>query len=105
MEVSYSILLNILIRFYSIGIINKFLSHRRFHSLAKLTYGAYLWHALVIFVNYLGRDKPVHYTTANIVCILIDKIFKNKFYFYLDIRLDYSYNDFLCFIILLFSAY
>ncbi|CAF1474248.1 unnamed protein product [Rotaria sp. Silwood1] len=49
------------------GIANKLLSHRFFDSLGKLTYGAYLWHALVIFVNYISRDQPTHYTMANIL--------------------------------------
>jgi peptidoglycan/LPS O-acetylase OafA/YrhL len=50
------------------GVVNKLLSHRFFRALSKLTYGAYLWHSLVIFVNYLSRDQPAHYTIANIVC-------------------------------------
>jgi len=49
------------------GLINRFLGHRYFELLSKLTYGAYLWHTLVIFVNYLSRDQPNHYTIANIV--------------------------------------
>ena len=53
----------------SLGIVNRILSHACFETLAKLTYGAYLWHALVIVVNYLGRDQPNHYTLANIVRI------------------------------------
>jgi peptidoglycan/LPS O-acetylase OafA/YrhL len=48
------------------GLANKFLSWSIFHSLAKLTYGAYLWHSLVIAVNYLGREQPTHYTVANV---------------------------------------
>lgn len=51
-----------------LGIINRFLSHRLFETLAKLTYGAFLWHELVLFVNYLGRDQPLHYTLGNVVC-------------------------------------
>lgn len=54
-----------------LGIANRFLSRSCFYKLSKLTYGAYLWHTLVIFVNYLGREQPTHYTIANIVCILI----------------------------------
>ncbi|CAF3708092.1 unnamed protein product [Rotaria sordida] len=49
------------------GIINKLLSHRFFERLAKLTYGAFLWHALVIFVHYISRDQPTHYTITNIL--------------------------------------
>ena len=51
-----------------LGLANRFLSHRLFEKLAKLTYGAFLWHELVLFVNYLGRDQPLHYTLANLVC-------------------------------------
>jgi peptidoglycan/LPS O-acetylase OafA/YrhL len=50
------------------GIVNHFLSHSFFQLLSKLTYGAYLWHSLVLFVNYLSRDQPNHYAIANIVC-------------------------------------
>ena len=50
------------------GIVNKRLSNKFFRILARLTYGAYLWHSLVLFVNYFGRDQPTHYTIANIVC-------------------------------------
>lgn len=49
------------------GLINRFLSHRYFEAISKLTYGAYLWHSLVIFVNYLSRDQATHFTIANIV--------------------------------------
>ncbi|CAF2747121.1 unnamed protein product [Rotaria sp. Silwood2] len=63
------------------GIVNKLLSHSFFDSLAKLTYGAYLWHALVIFVNYLSRDQPTHYTVANIVCIVNIKLQINFIFF------------------------
>ncbi|UJR22251.1 hypothetical protein I4U23_025312 [Adineta vaga] len=49
------------------GIANKFLSNSIFHFLAKLNFGAYLWHSLVVFVSYLSRDQPVHYTVANIL--------------------------------------
>jgi hypothetical protein len=59
-------------------LINKFLSHSFFESLAKLTFGAYLWHSLVIFVNYLGREQPNHYTIANIVCNLFIKFTKKR---------------------------
>jgi len=48
------------------GIANRILSRSCFYKLSKLTYGAYLWHTLVIFVNYLGREQPTHYTIANI---------------------------------------
>ncbi len=58
--------------FGSIGIVNKFLGHRHFQLMGRLNYGAYLWHSLVIVVNYLGRDKPNHYTMANFVCIFTD---------------------------------
>jgi len=51
------------------GIANRFLSRSYFYKLSKLTYGAYLWHTLVIFINSLGREQPTHYTVANIVCI------------------------------------
>jgi peptidoglycan/LPS O-acetylase OafA/YrhL len=51
------------------GLVNKFLSHKFFKPLSKLTFGAYLWHYLVVCVNYLGREQPNHYTVANIVCI------------------------------------
>ncbi|UJR26862.1 hypothetical protein I4U23_008173 [Adineta vaga] len=49
------------------GAINRLLSQSCFYKLSKLTYGAYLWHSLVIFVNYLGREQPTHYTIANII--------------------------------------
>ncbi|CAF3405306.1 unnamed protein product [Rotaria socialis] len=49
------------------GIANRFLSRSCFYKLSKLTYGAYLWHALVIFVNYLGREQPTHYTLTNMI--------------------------------------
>ncbi|CAF1048354.1 unnamed protein product [Adineta steineri] len=49
------------------GIANRFLSRSCFYKLSKLTYGAYLWHTLVIFVNYLGREQPTHYTITNIL--------------------------------------
>ncbi|CAF0782101.1 unnamed protein product [Adineta ricciae] len=48
------------------GVANRLLSRPCFYKLSKLTYGAYLWHSLVIFVNYLGREQPTHYTIANI---------------------------------------
>ncbi|CAF1020152.1 unnamed protein product [Rotaria sordida] len=48
------------------GIANRLLSQSCFYKLSKLTYGAYLWHSLVIFVNYLGREQPTHYTIMNI---------------------------------------
>jgi len=48
------------------GIINRFLGHHLFATLAKLTYGAFLWHELVLFVNYLGRDQALHYTLGNV---------------------------------------
>ncbi|CAF1044534.1 unnamed protein product [Rotaria sp. Silwood1] len=48
------------------GIANRLLSQSCFYKLSKLTYGAYLWHSLVIFVNYLGREQPTHYTITNI---------------------------------------
>ncbi|CAF3230961.1 unnamed protein product [Rotaria socialis] len=50
------------------GIVDKFLAHPFFESLGKLTYGAYLWHSLVVFVNYLSRDQAIHYTITNILC-------------------------------------
>lgn len=59
------------------GIINKFLGHKFFEILSKLTYGAYLWHSLIIIVNYLGREDPIHYTISNIVRIIII-LFKKK---------------------------
>jgi len=65
------------------GLINTFLSHSLFESLSKLTYGAYLWHSLVLFVNYLGREQPTHYTIANIVCILLMKFFEKKKKFFI----------------------
>ncbi len=46
---------------------NKLLKHSLFESLAKLTYGAYLWHTLVIVVHYFNRDQPTHYTMTNVV--------------------------------------
>lgn len=49
------------------GLANKILSHSLFDMLAPLTYGAYLWHSLVVIVNYFGREQPTHYTIANIV--------------------------------------
>ena len=51
-----------------IGLANRLLSHSCFSKLSKLTYGAYLWHSLVIFVNYLSQEQPTHYTITNIVC-------------------------------------
>ena len=53
------------------GVINRFLSRSIFYRLSKLTYGAILWHTLVIFVNYLGREQATHYTIANIVNIFL----------------------------------
>ena len=53
----------------SLGLANKILSHSLFDMLAPLTYGAYLWHALVVIVSYFGREQPTHYTIANIVRI------------------------------------
>jgi len=53
------------------GVINRFLSRSIFYRLSKLTYGAFLWHTLVIFVNYLGREQATHYTIANIVNIFL----------------------------------
>jgi len=57
------------------GIINQWLSQSYFYKLAKLTYGAFLWHTLIIFVNYFGRDQPTHYTITNLlfhwICFLI----------------------------------
>ncbi|CAF0724689.1 unnamed protein product [Didymodactylos carnosus] len=50
------------------GIIDRFLSCSVIQKLSKLTYGAYLWHPLVIAVSILGRDLPLHYSGANIVC-------------------------------------
>ncbi|CAF4752878.1 unnamed protein product [Rotaria socialis] len=50
------------------GIVDKFLAHPFLESLGKLTYGAYLWHSLVVFVNYLSRDQAIHYTITNILC-------------------------------------
>ncbi|CAF1405402.1 unnamed protein product [Rotaria magnacalcarata] len=50
------------------GIVDKFLAHPFFESLGKLTYGAYLWHSLVVFVDYLSRDQAIHYTIMNIIC-------------------------------------
>lgn len=51
------------------GLLNKCLSHRWFRGLAKLTFGAYLWHSLILFVHYLNRDQPAHYTIANLVSL------------------------------------
>ncbi|CAF2438000.1 unnamed protein product [Rotaria sp. Silwood2] len=48
------------------AIANRLLSRPCFYKLSKLTYGAYLWHSLVIFVNYLSREQPTHYTITNI---------------------------------------
>ena len=53
----------------SLGLANKILSHSIFDALAQLTYGAYLWHALVVLVSYLGREQPTHYTIGNLVRI------------------------------------
>ncbi|CAF0748592.1 unnamed protein product [Adineta ricciae] len=49
------------------GVANRFLSHRIFRFLAKLTFGGYLWHSLVLFVSYIGRDQPVHYTITSML--------------------------------------
>ncbi|CAF3539956.1 unnamed protein product [Adineta steineri] len=49
------------------GKVNKFLSHSFFHLLAKLTFGAYLWHSLVLTVNYLGSDQPIHFTLPTMI--------------------------------------
>lgn len=54
-----------------LGLANRLLSQPCFYTLSKLTYGAFLWHTLVIFVNYLGREQPTHYTVANIVSLFI----------------------------------
>lgn len=54
---------------FDLGIVNRWLSQSYFYKLAKLTYGAFLWHSLIIFVSYLGRDQPVHYTIGNLVRI------------------------------------
>ena len=53
------------------SLVNKLLGHRFFALLGRLTYGAYLWHSLVLVVHYLSRDQPVHYTLANIVCFVL----------------------------------
>ena len=61
---------------------NRLLSLPCFYKLSKLTYGAYLWHTLVIFVNYLGREQPTHYTIANIVCFsFFFSLCNNKIHF------------------------
>jgi peptidoglycan/LPS O-acetylase OafA/YrhL len=86
------------------GIVNKLLSHSFFRLLSKLNYGAYLWHSLVIFVNYFGRDQPTHYTITNIVC-LIFSLNVEIISFFLVLEFYYSYNYFLYFILLYSSSY
>ena len=66
--------------FVNIGLANRLLSLPCFYMLSKLTYGAFLWHTLVIFVNYLGREQPTHYTVANIVSEFLRFIKKNNFF-------------------------
>ena len=81
------------------GLMNKWLGHRCFRGLAKLTFGAYLWHSLILFVHYLSRDQPAHYAIANIV-----SLHSSFFEFQFDFSLSSSIPSFTFFLHMLYLS-